>query len=68
MPLFSPEEIEEICNSVSLIDYFRDLDRRGIVRYDRKLQMINIMILKQVKEEKSLKPSWKWKIKIGERP
>lgn len=36
MPLFSPEEIEEICNSVSLIDYFRDLDRRGIVRYDRK--------------------------------
>ena len=32
------------------------------------LQMINIMILKQVKEEKSLKPSWKWKIKIGERP
>ena len=36
MAYLNPEEIEAISNSVSVLEYFRDLERRGIVRYDRK--------------------------------
>ena len=32
----TPEEIEQLSNSVSVLDYFQDLERRGKVRFDQR--------------------------------